>query len=301
MSNDMKLIMENWRGYKNNIETSEQLFEEVLLEEGISDTIGRGLAWIANKLTPQQFKEKTTTINNQFEAGFKEGLAKLAKDPEVVKAIKELAHEINTNKDKILKQAIQEEVEYDDEELLGVDPEGLKDKQIEWMLKLGVITQQQVMKTREALMKGQSEHVADLVKMLTGKEPPGFFQFLLLMFKGGTGQFIFGFIDNYIMVLVGEYIDSEIAAALQITTMGAAAIGNAWSDFLAELGKTPLDRLADKLGVDPKKINMTKAQKAILFLNGPMWIFIGAIVGWGAANATKWAGRKMGMLEIKDK
>mmetsp|Transcript_23355 Transcript_23355/g.51316 ORF Transcript_23355/g.51316 Transcript_23355/m.51316 type:complete len:272 (+) Transcript_23355:66-881(+) len=42
----------------------------------------------------------------------------------------------------------------------------------------------------------------------------------------------FGFFDNFIMILAGDYIDSKLGIALGISTMAAAAIGNTISDII---------------------------------------------------------------------
>ena len=42
----------------------------------------------------------------------------------------------------------------------------------------------------------------------------------------------FGFVDNSIMVLSGDFIDGTIGVALGITTLAAAALGNAFSNSL---------------------------------------------------------------------
>merc|ERR1712038_1665979 len=40
----------------------------------------------------------------------------------------------------------------------------------------------------------------------------------------------FGFLDNFIMIIAGEYIDTHIGTTLCISTMAAAALGNTVSD-----------------------------------------------------------------------
>lgn len=42
----------------------------------------------------------------------------------------------------------------------------------------------------------------------------------------------FGFFDNFIMILAGDYIDSRLGVAFGISTMAAAAIGNTFSDVI---------------------------------------------------------------------
>ncbi|CAH8568704.1 unnamed protein product [Schistosoma turkestanicum] len=55
---------------------------------------------------------------------------------------------------------------------------------------------------------------------------------LRLVFIGNCLPFIgFGFLDNAIMIVAGEYIDVQFATLLGISTMAAAGLGNLVSDL----------------------------------------------------------------------
>jgi hypothetical protein len=58
--------------------------------------------------------------------------------------------------------------------------------------------------------------------------------FSFIFFKNivsvAAGMFVFGFIDNFILVLAGETIDRTIANAFGFSTMFSAGLGNAISD-----------------------------------------------------------------------
>lgn len=56
------------------------------------------------------------------------------------------------------------------------------------------------------------------------KQLQNLFYFNALPFVG------FGFLDNFIMIVAGEYIDTTLGATLAISTMAAAAMGNLVSD-----------------------------------------------------------------------
>ncbi|XP_069173416.1 uncharacterized protein [Procambarus clarkii] len=59
----------------------------------------------------------------------------------------------------------------------------------------------------------------------------------------------FGFLDNFIMIVAGDYIDVTIGTALGISTMGAAALGNTISD-LAGIGSAwYVENIAVKIGI----------------------------------------------------
>ncbi len=49
------------------------------------------------------------------------------------------------------------------------------------------------------------------------------------------GTFVFGFIDNFILVLAGDLIDNTIAQKFGFSTMASAGLGNAISDAVGEM------------------------------------------------------------------
>ncbi|KAG8237050.1 hypothetical protein J437_LFUL017184 [Ladona fulva] len=65
---------------------------------------------------------------------------------------------------------------------------------------------------------------AEKVKQPTAKELWGVSMHQALPFIG------FGFLDNLIMIVAGDYIDLTLGTALGITTLTAAALGNTISD-----------------------------------------------------------------------
>jgi len=70
----------------------------------------------------------------------------------------------------------------------------------------------------------------------------------------------FGFADNFIMICAGEFIDAKIGAALAISTMAAAGLGNLVSDVAGVGLSSIIERTADTMGLP--KPNLTKNQKA---------------------------------------
>jgi hypothetical protein len=66
------------------------------------------------------------------------------------------------------------------------------------------------------------------------------FEQLRQLFTINTIPFIgFGFLDNAIMVMAGEYIDQSLGALLCISTMAAAALGNVISGRVIFIFKIP--------------------------------------------------------------
>ncbi|CAJ0580044.1 unnamed protein product, partial [Mesorhabditis spiculigera] len=69
--------------------------------------------------------------------------------------------------------------------------------------------------------RAKSQGVSSL---LSREEARALFTFNAIPFIG------FGFLDNMIMILAGEYIDQQLGTLLCLSTMAAAAIGNIVSD-----------------------------------------------------------------------
>eukprot|EP00854_Cymbomonas_tetramitiformis_P014775 gene14775-17461_t len=93
----------------------------------------------------------------------------------------------------------------------------------------------------------------------------------------------FGFVDNLIMILAGEYIDMTIGLAFGLSTMAAAGLGNTLSDVAGVgLGGT-VSMLVDKLGLP--KPNFTRLQEGLprvrfyAALGQSIGITIGCIIG----------------------
>ena len=66
----------------------------------------------------------------------------------------------------------------------------------------------------------------------------------------------FGFLDNLIMILAGEFIDAKIGATLAISTMAAAALGNTLSDVFGVGSAWYVESLASKFGANPPNLTL---------------------------------------------
>ncbi|KAF2362079.1 Transmembrane protein 65, partial [Trinorchestia longiramus] len=70
----------------------------------------------------------------------------------------------------------------------------------------------------------------------------------------------FGFLDNLIMIIAGDYIDMTIGTMLGISTMAAAALGNTISD-LAGIGSAwYVESAAEKVGVTAPLMSPTQME-----------------------------------------
>jgi hypothetical protein len=62
----------------------------------------------------------------------------------------------------------------------------------------------------------------------------------------------FGFLDNLIMILAGDYIEMKIGLVIGISTMAAAALGNTISDVAGIASAWYVEMFAEKVGIkDP--------------------------------------------------
>lgn len=93
----------------------------------------------------------------------------------------------------------------------------------------------------------------------------------------------FGFLDNAIMILAGDFIDFKLGAAFGITTMAAAAIGNTISDVVGIWGSGFIEHMASLLGlpdhgitnVQEKKFNVRIVKNSAM-ISG---IVVGCVIG----------------------
>ncbi|EER02768.1 hypothetical protein Pmar_PMAR003241 [Perkinsus marinus ATCC 50983] len=71
----------------------------------------------------------------------------------------------------------------------------------------------------------------------------------------------FGFLDNSIMLVAGDFIDAKLGAALGITTLAAAALGNSIGDVSGIWLGSTVEAFTHRMGLpDP---NLTKAQRML--------------------------------------
>ncbi|XP_063225367.1 uncharacterized protein LOC134532647 [Bacillus rossius redtenbacheri] len=64
----------------------------------------------------------------------------------------------------------------------------------------------------------------------------------------------FGFLDNFFMILAGEYIEATIGSLVVISTMTAAALGNTISDIAGIGSAWYVERLAARVGIRAPKL-----------------------------------------------
>ena len=296
----MKLIMENWRDYQKQTLEEQQLLTEGAIWDTVSAGFGK-LIGIPAKLD-KMIEEATEIIKKN--AG--EAIKELAKDPKIVEIGKEITDIIKDS------PPLSEEVTKADVaagvaaylETRGVPAEILNN------LKDEVAT------LAAKVVLESAEEVTNVTA------PPKVRDFLLRFGAKAAGPFAFGFLDNFIMVVAGNFIDGLLLTYLRGFggTMLAAGIGNTFSDGVGEVAndfikhqvkkiKVPtgldMDNTVKTFGVshkDPKiktqKLDPDAVSDAEME-NAPKWmkfmdrfatllgILIGCLVGLGAGMAVK--------------
>ncbi|XP_055637450.1 uncharacterized protein LOC129776077 isoform X2 [Toxorhynchites rutilus septentrionalis] len=64
----------------------------------------------------------------------------------------------------------------------------------------------------------------------------------------------FGFLDNFTMIIAGDYIEHTLGLFMCISTMAAAALGNTISDVIGIGSAFYVEKLAEMIGVRPPKM-----------------------------------------------
>ena len=85
----------------------------------------------------------------------------------------------------------------------------------------------------------------------------------------------FGFMDNAIMILAGEYIEMKIGAAFALSTMAAAGLGNLISDIAGVGVSNHIEVMAERMGF--RTPELTKAQQNTT--GARMAKVLGAVIG----------------------
>merc|ERR550534_430217 len=89
----------------------------------------------------------------------------------------------------------------------------------------------------------------------------------------------FGFLDNALMIIAGDYIDTTIGVTLGISTMAAAGFGNLFSD-LAGLGCAHyIESFALLLGFRAPKMSLKQKEMAITRFSGNFGRAVGVTIG----------------------
>lgn len=93
----------------------------------------------------------------------------------------------------------------------------------------------------------------------------------------------FGFLDNVIMIVSGNEIESYFGASLGISAMAAAGLGNTLSDVVGIQAGGVIEAMSDKLGIKDPQLTVeqlkSKTVKMLTVLASMLGITLGCILG----------------------
>lgn len=142
----------------------------------------------------------------------------------------------------------------------------------EWATKLSPAAQREVTKL---MQKGKSATEGAAV---TVPEPSR--EDLKLVMLAQAIPFVgFGIMDNAILILAGDAIDTSLGVVLGISTMCAAAIGNIVSDVAGIMLGTVIEDFTAKLGLPIPQISAAQRQLRSVRFAGQLGCAIGIVVG----------------------
>ena len=234
----MKLIMENWRRYE----------QDLLTEGKILDAIKNGFKKLIE--IPKKFDQMVDQTKENFKANIGKSLESWAESPEMQEAAKEIATNIASGYDQNLRE-VKESFTVDELRQMGVGPETIE-----------LIKTSSAQTVAETLISSAEEAVGKAA-------PPAIKDWLVRFVSKFVGSFVFGFIDNFIMVVAGNQIDAAIGgmvAAGANSAMLAAGLGNTLSDAIGELASNSIESAMDKAGLDPQAVSDEEVA------SGPMWM-----------------------------
>jgi len=105
--------------------------------------------------------------------------------------------------------------------------------------------------------------------------PPSRTQLRMLGLASALPFIGFGFLDNFLMIICGEFIDSTLCVYFSLSTMAAAAIGNTISDCAGIFSGGAVESLAAKFGVEEPYLAREQRQMRVT----KVWQYAGQVIG----------------------
>lgn len=135
---------------------------------------------------------------------------------------------------------------------------------------------------KKILMEELAAHAEEIERHGKATTPTG--EQLRMMAIHNALPFVgFGFLDNFIMIVAGDYIDTTIGIGLGISTMAAAGLGNAISDAAGIGSAWYVEKLAVKIGVQSPNLSPAQLEMAATRwsanIGRAVGVFLGCILG----------------------
>ncbi|XP_050086131.1 transmembrane protein 65 isoform X2 [Anopheles aquasalis] len=139
---------------------------------------------------------------------------------------------------------------------------------------------------RELLMNTLKQFESNKVKAKFEAEtvpPPATSDLMKLGLVNALPFIGFGFLDNFTMIIAGDYIEHTLGLFMCISTMAAAALGNTISDVIGIGSAFYVEKIAEMSGVKPPKMSPIqlemKCSRRAANLGRVLGITIGCLLG----------------------
>lgn len=114
----------------------------------------------------------------------------------------------------------------------------------------------------------------------------------------------FGFLDNFTMIIAGDYIEHTLGLFMCISTMAAAALGNTISDVIGIGSAFYVEKLAEMSGVKPPKLTPIqlemKSSRRAANMGRVLGITIGCLLGMVPLLFMKYEPKSADTKDAKD-
>ena len=108
-------------------------------------------------------------------------------------------------------------------------------------------------------------------------------QFVAVSLQGGVPFIVFGFIDNFVMIVAGDTIDFAFASTFGWSMLACAALGNMVSDVVGQTAGGAIEAVAGKIGLpDPKLTSAQRSSRLVKtthIVSGTVGIAFGCLLG----------------------
>lgn len=134
---------------------------------------------------------------------------------------------------------------------------------------------------RDRLKNAIIHYVPDISKNSTERIPT--YQLKQLFYANAVPLIGFGFLDNALMIIAGEYLDQTLGTVLAISTMAAAGLGHIFADLAGMALTHYVEFLATKTGLKqpfltPAQRELPAARKVVNF-GRATGLIVGCLIG----------------------
>ncbi|XP_032309147.1 transmembrane protein 65 isoform X4 [Drosophila ananassae] len=120
-------------------------------------------------------------------------------------------------------------------------------------------------------------------KRVEAAPPPTAGQLYSIFFVNAVPFIAFGFLDNFIMIIAGEYIELSVGQVVTLSTMATAGLGNTISDIMGITLATYVENGCQILGLKQPMLTSAqfelKSSKRATSIGRIMGITVGCLLG----------------------